>query len=236
MVDSAKLKDFAPGEGVAAGAFAERFDTSGWNDVSVPGDVHRALMAAGRIEDPFYDSNEVKCAWMEDREWWYRLSFDGPPEPPEPDERLLLIFHGLDTFATIWLNGEELGRHRNMFREAVFGVGGRGRATPRTRAALSASSGCTPHRSTRRSGAPSPKNSSTITARRWTTTTRTIPRTSDLRSAGYAYFVHLSVPDEAAYLSDNYFDLEARRAPYGRGYRRAGQPDAGDGDGGLAIE
>ena len=30
----------------------------------------------------------------------------------------------------------------------------------------------------------------------------------DLRAAGYAYFVHLSVPDEAAHLSDNYFDLE----------------------------
>ncbi|MDQ3590476.1 MAG: glycoside hydrolase family 2 protein [Actinomycetota bacterium] len=125
MFGSAKLKDCAPGEGVAAGASAERFDTSGWIDVPVPGDVHRALMAAGHLEDPFYDRNEKKCAWMEEREWWYRLSFDGPPEPPGPDERLLLIFHGLDTFATIWLNGEELGRHRNMFREAVFDVGGR---------------------------------------------------------------------------------------------------------------
>ena len=34
-----------------------------------------------------------------------------------------------------------------------------------------------------------------------------------LQTAGYAYFVRLSVPDEAAHLSDNYFDLEpgARR-------------------------
>jgi hypothetical protein len=97
VFDSAKLKDFALGEGVAAGASAELFDTSGWIDASVPGDVHRALMAAGRIEDPFYDRNEEKCAWMEEREWWYRLSFEGPQEPPGPDERLLLIFHGLDT-------------------------------------------------------------------------------------------------------------------------------------------
>ena len=42
---------------------------------------------------------------MEEREWWYRLSFDGRLEPPQPDERLLLVFHGLDTFATVWLNG-----------------------------------------------------------------------------------------------------------------------------------
>jgi beta-mannosidase len=68
MLDSGKLKDFAPGEGVAAGAFAQRFDSSDWIDVSVPGDVHRALMAAGRIEDPFYDRNEEKCAWVEGRE------------------------------------------------------------------------------------------------------------------------------------------------------------------------
>jgi beta-mannosidase len=128
LLDSGKLNDFAPGGGVAAGAFAERFDSGGWIDVTIPGDVHRALMAAGRIEDPFYDRNEEKCAWVEEREWWYRLSFEGPREPIRPDERLLLVFHGLDTFATVWLNGEELGRHRNMFREAVFDASGRVRA------------------------------------------------------------------------------------------------------------
>ena len=86
------------------------------------------LMSAGRIEDPFYDRNEGKCAWMEGREWWYCLSFDGPAEPLQRDERLLLVFRGLNTFATIWLNGEELGRHRNIVREAVFDVSGRVRA------------------------------------------------------------------------------------------------------------
>jgi beta-mannosidase len=125
VLDRAKLKDFAPGGGVAAGAFGERFEEDGWIEVPVPGDVHRALLAAGRIEDPFYDRNEGKCAWIEDREWWYRMVFRGPEEPLRPDERLRLAFHGLDTFATVWLNGEELGRHANMFREAVFDVGGR---------------------------------------------------------------------------------------------------------------
>jgi beta-mannosidase len=125
LFERAKLKDYAPGEGLAAAAFAENFDEEGWVDVSVPGDVHRALMAAGRIEDPFYDRNEERCAWVEGREWWYRFTFDGPPEPLQPDERLLLVFHGLDTFVTVWLNDQELGRHRNMFREAVFDASGR---------------------------------------------------------------------------------------------------------------
>jgi beta-mannosidase len=128
MFERARLKDFAPGEGIAAGAFAEHFDEDGWIDVPVPGDVHRALLAAGRIENPFYDRNEGKCAWVEEREWWYRLTFDGPREPLQQGERQRLIFHGLDTFVTIWLNGEELGEHANMFREAAFDVTGSLRA------------------------------------------------------------------------------------------------------------
>jgi beta-mannosidase len=123
MFDRALLKDFAPGEGVRAGAFEERLDEEGWIPIPVPGDVHRALLDAGRIEDPFYDRNEEACAWIEDREWWYRMSFDGPGEPLEPDERMRLVFHGLDTFSTIYLNGEELGKHQDMFREAAFDVG-----------------------------------------------------------------------------------------------------------------
>src|SRR5215210_739478 len=136
VLDHARLKDFAPGEGIRAGAFEEGFEEEGWIPIPIPGDVHRALLDAGRIEDPFYDRNEDKCAWIEDREWWYRMTFEGPKEPLGPDERLRLVFHGLDTFATIWLNGEELGKHHNMFREAVFDVGDRIRSGENTLAIL----------------------------------------------------------------------------------------------------
>ncbi len=123
MFEQWKLKDYAPGDGLASEAFKERFDEAGWLDVAVPGDVHTALISSGRIDDPYYDRNEEGCSWIEDREWWYRTSFEGPEEPLGPDERLRLIFRGLDTFATVWLNGEELGKHQNMFREAAFEVG-----------------------------------------------------------------------------------------------------------------
>ena len=125
MFDLWRLHDFAPGEGVAAGAHAEHFSDDHWLPIDVPGDVHRTLLAAGRIADPYYDQNEAACAWMEEREWWYRLTFDAPAEALAADERLRLIFHGLDTFATIWLNGDELGCHANMFRPASFDVGTR---------------------------------------------------------------------------------------------------------------
>jgi len=64
VLDHAKLKDFAPGEGVAAGAYRAEFDEDGWIEVPVPGDVHRTLTEAGRIEDPFYDRNEGGYAWI----------------------------------------------------------------------------------------------------------------------------------------------------------------------------
>ncbi len=117
-----KLHDFAPGEGTRANAFTESFDDRDWIEVVVPGDVHRALIAAGRIADPYYGDNETQCAWVEEREWWYRVTFAGRAKSLAADQRLRLIFHGLDTFATIWLNGHKLGRHQNMFREAAFDV------------------------------------------------------------------------------------------------------------------
>src|ERR1041385_3581649 len=100
MFDSWKLKDFLPGEGVKLGAFSETFDDNEWIDVPVPGDVHQALVKAGRLDDPFYDQNELQAAWVEEREWWYRFRFDGPTEPLQTGERLQLVFHGLDTFVT----------------------------------------------------------------------------------------------------------------------------------------
>jgi beta-mannosidase len=117
-----KVADFAPGEGLERGAHLAGYADGGWLDTAVPGDVHRALIAAGRIPDPFYDQNESACAWMEQREWWYRLTFDNPDPPPGRDERVQAVFEGLDTFATIYLNGAQIGAHHNMFRPAVFDV------------------------------------------------------------------------------------------------------------------
>jgi beta-mannosidase len=122
MFDQWKLMDFTPGEGITENAFTEGFDDSTWLDVTVPGDVHTALIASDRILHPFTDRNEEACRWVEDREWWYRLTFTPELSRLQVDECLQLVFHGLDTFATIWLNGELIGEHANMFREAVYDV------------------------------------------------------------------------------------------------------------------
>ena len=121
MFELWKVMDFAPGEGREKEVFQPGFDDGGWYDVPVPGDVHRAYMAAGRIPDPFYDQNEAEVAWMEQREFWYRTKFR-PGGTPAKDERVILTFHGLDTYTVIYLNGSLLGRSQNMFREAIFDV------------------------------------------------------------------------------------------------------------------
>ncbi|MBM3498186.1 MAG: glycoside hydrolase family 2 protein, partial [Armatimonadetes bacterium] len=116
-----RLKGFERGEGLADGAQAVEHDEADWIAVSVPGDVHRALVAAGRLPEPFDDMNEGACQWVEGKEWWYRLRFDGPPELTGAAE---IVFEGLDTFATVWLNGQEIGRSANMLIAQTFDATG----------------------------------------------------------------------------------------------------------------
>ena len=125
MLRQWRLKDFAEGEGSAARAFDATSSDDGWIAVEAPGDVYLALHAAGRISDPFGDRAEKACAWVKDREWWWRTDFDALQAAH--DQRLILEFQGLDTYATIWLNGEIIGRSENMFRAVRFDITGRAR-------------------------------------------------------------------------------------------------------------
>ncbi|HET6871717.1 MAG TPA: beta galactosidase jelly roll domain-containing protein, partial [Sporolactobacillaceae bacterium] len=92
-----------------------------WMSAHVPGDVHSTLLKHRLIEDPFFGHNDLKCRWVEEKVWWYRTTFDWN-DPLEDGERLDLIFEGLDTFATIYLNGVELGSTENMFISHSFDV------------------------------------------------------------------------------------------------------------------
>jgi beta-mannosidase len=86
---------------------------------TVPGCVHTDLLAAGLIADPYLDDNEDAVAWIGYTDWVYQAVFDAP-EDGSP--RLDLVFAGLDTVATVELNGVEVGRTANMHREYRFPV------------------------------------------------------------------------------------------------------------------
>ncbi|KRB58829.1 beta-mannosidase [Rhizobium sp. Root708] len=85
----------------------------------VPGCVHLDLLANRLIPDPYLDVNEITSDWIGKEDWTYRCSFDGSPDAGKVQE---LVFEGLDTVATIVLNGEELGRTFNMHRTYRFDV------------------------------------------------------------------------------------------------------------------
>jgi beta-mannosidase len=85
----------------------------------VPGCVHTDLLAAGLIEDPYLDDNELSQEWIGRADWVYQTTFDrSPSDLPRAD----LVCDGLDTIATITLNGAEVGRTANMHRGYRFDV------------------------------------------------------------------------------------------------------------------
>lgn len=92
-----------------------------WMTAAVPGDVHSTLIQRKLIDDPFYGHNDLKCQWVEEKVWWYRTTFEFN-EADHKDERYDLLFEGLDTFATVYLNGVELGSTDNMFISHGFEV------------------------------------------------------------------------------------------------------------------
>ncbi|RAR07786.1 glycoside hydrolase family 2 protein [Stemphylium lycopersici] len=81
---------------------------------SVPTNVHLDLMDNGKIPDPFLGFNELKAEWVADKVWKYKVEL---PEVPEAKEGIVhvLAFDGLDTFATVKLNGGTILESDNMF-------------------------------------------------------------------------------------------------------------------------
>jgi beta-mannosidase len=87
---------------------------------TVPGTVHTDLLAAGLIADPYLGMNEAGLKWLHRSSWRYDSIVS--TAPAAPGERIDLVFDGLDTVATVVLDGVELGRTANMHRSYRFDV------------------------------------------------------------------------------------------------------------------
>jgi beta-mannosidase len=79
----------------------------------VPGTVHTDLLAAGLIADPYLDDNERLLSWIGLADWRYETAFDWQPDD---HDQVQLVFDGLDTVATVDLNGDVIARTANMHR------------------------------------------------------------------------------------------------------------------------
>ncbi len=93
-----------------------------WADAvpaEVPGSVHSALFAAGKIPDPRIGLNDAIAREQSFKTWWFRRTFQRPDA-----EIVRLVFDGVSIRGTVWLNGVLLGSHEGMFGGPVFDVSG----------------------------------------------------------------------------------------------------------------
>ncbi len=103
-----------PEEGDLPEVIAKRFPGNGL-PAEVPGTIHTDLLAAGLIPDPFVSRNEREVQWVHHMNWCYLREFTLDPQWLHPDAPLFLVFEGVDTIATIRLNGKDIATTENMF-------------------------------------------------------------------------------------------------------------------------
>jgi beta-mannosidase len=84
---------------------------------NVPTEIHRDLLKNDKIADPYLDLNELSVRWVADETWTYRSTFPTPSEHGNSGVKTVLRFQGLDTFASVYLNGMLILESENMFVE-----------------------------------------------------------------------------------------------------------------------
>ncbi|MFP3464012.1 glycoside hydrolase family 2 protein [Leifsonia sp. SIMBA_070] len=85
----------------------------------VPGCAHTDLLRSGLIAAPFDGDNEAAQQWIGSTTWRYERSFDWSPAD---DARSDLVALGLDTLATISVNGTVVALTRNQHRSYRFPI------------------------------------------------------------------------------------------------------------------
>lgn len=84
----------------------------------IPGMVHTDLLQNKSIPDPFLGKNEKDLQWIENETWEYETTFL-LTDAEFKNQNIDLEFEGLDTYATVFLNGKEVFEADNMFRTWV---------------------------------------------------------------------------------------------------------------------
>jgi beta-mannosidase len=83
----------------------------------LPTDVHLDLLKNKAISDPFKDINELSVRWIAEEAWTYRTTISPLPADGQIGMRTVLKFEGLDTFASVYLEGKLVLESENMFLE-----------------------------------------------------------------------------------------------------------------------
>ena len=81
---------------------------------TIPGTVHTNLFQNNLISDPFFGANEKQLQWIEIETWEYDTYFS-LSKAEFQNQNIDLEFDGLDTYATVYLNGKVVLEADNMF-------------------------------------------------------------------------------------------------------------------------
>lgn len=79
-----------------------------------PTNIHLDLLSHKKIPDPFIGKNELDVQWIGEKAWVYRTTFPTPSGFASA-AKAVLAFDGLDTFASVILNGKAILESENMF-------------------------------------------------------------------------------------------------------------------------
>ena len=110
-------------DGMAETPFDPAFAQLEFLPAEVPGNVEFDLARAGilpPVPELLKGLNLTRLRAFECWRYFYRRTFDSPEWAKSG--RAELIFHGIDCFGTIWLNGREIGRTRNAKIRYAFDV------------------------------------------------------------------------------------------------------------------
>lgn len=86
-----------------------------WIPAEVPGTVHTDLLKNGKIDDPYFRTNEKDQQWIEKEDWEYLTTIVVNSDIITKD-KIILDFRGLDTYADVYLNDSLILEANNMFR------------------------------------------------------------------------------------------------------------------------
>ncbi|PJM78592.1 glycoside hydrolase family 2 protein [Bifidobacterium scaligerum] len=104
---------------------------------TVPGEVTLDLLNAGLIDEPFDGDNENHQQWIGDIDWQFETTFDWHADGKTRHD---LVAYGLDTVATVTLNGQFVGFAQNYHRSYRWDARGQLREGENTLAVTFASS------------------------------------------------------------------------------------------------
>lgn len=118
-----KARGFDFQHGIPEGYVVPGADERIFIDAQVPGDIHLDLRKVGLVGDPNIGLEAQNQRWVEEQIWVYRKAFIAPADAL--GKRAWLVFEALDLVADIYLNGEKIGSHANVFLPCRIDVSGK---------------------------------------------------------------------------------------------------------------